>query len=182
MFRASRGGFSATYRFADDFTLAGPETINAIRFWGGYSPTDTPLSDDFTMIIYGNSGGLPDGSNVIATRLIGDPGRTDTGEDFDGGDQDIYVYEASFGDLALGTGTYWVSVFNNTATDPDDNWFWARHDFPGNDARSLDSGAIWLHEFSDSELAFQLWYPIPEPATLSLLALAPLVALRRRRR
>ena len=86
-----------------------------------------------------------------------------------------------FSEIALGAGTYWVSVFNDTAADPDDNWFWARHVFPGNDARSLDLGATWLHEFSDSELAFQLWYPIPEPAALGFLTLGAVAMIRRRR-
>ncbi len=52
----------------------------------------------------------------------------------------------------------------------DDNWAWAQHAFPGNDARSLNSGATWLHEFSDSELAFQL--VVPEPGTMLLMVVA----------
>ena len=29
-------------RFADDFVFGAPEVFNGIRFWGFYSPTDTP--------------------------------------------------------------------------------------------------------------------------------------------
>ena len=99
--------------------------------------------------------------------MIGNPGRTDTGDDIDGAPVDIYVYEAQFPEISLGAGQYWVSIYNNTSGDMDDNWAWARHAFPGNDARSLNSGATWLHEFSDSELAFQLI--VPEPGTAMLI-------------
>jgi hypothetical protein len=77
------GGFlsddDTVFRFADDFILASPSVVNAIRFWGAYSPTDTPTApDDFSIIFYGDAGGLPDGSNVIAAFSIGDAGRVDT--------------------------------------------------------------------------------------------------------
>ncbi len=158
-------------RFADDFVFAAPEVFNGIRFWGFYSPTDTPpLNDVFTAVFYGNAAGLPDGGNVLATRVIGNPGRTDTGDDIDGAPVDIYVYEAQFPEISLGAGHYWVSIYNNTSGDMDDNWAWARHTFPGNDARSLNSGATWIHEFSDSELAFQLI--VPEPGTMVLMIVA----------
>jgi hypothetical protein len=176
------GGFisdaSAGVRFADDFVLAGPATLGAIRFWGFYPPTDTPsATDDFTVVFYGNSGGLPNGANVLATNVVGSPSRIDTGDDTDGGGLDIYVYDATFTSLALGPGQYWVSVYNNTPADVDDNWAWARHSFPGNDARSLDQGATWIHEFSDSELAFQLIVPEPPAATLVLVAIAMVAAM-----
>jgi hypothetical protein len=179
------GGFvsdnDAGVRFADDFVFAVPETFGGIRFWGFYSPSDTPpLSDAFTAVFYGNAAGLPDGGNVLATRVIGNPGRTDTGDDIDGAPVDIYVYEAQFPEISLGAGQYWVSIYNNTPGDTDDNWAWARHAFPGNDARSPDDGATWFHEFSDSELAFQL--VVPEPATAALGVLAVLVVALCQRR
>jgi hypothetical protein len=100
----------------------------------------------------------------------------------------LFEYVAPFNDLALAADHYWVSVFNNTTADADDNWGWARHAFPGNDARSLDMGVTWLHEFSDSELAFQLLNVqqnvIPEPTGLvvwSVLGIS-FAALRGRQR
>jgi len=178
------GGFTSDdasgFRFADDFVLASPEMFNTIRFWGIYGPTDTPpATDAFTVIFYGNSGGLPNGANVLATHVLGNPGRTDTGDDTDGGGLNIYVYEATFADMTLGPGQFWVSVYNNTTADLDDNWAWARHAFPGNDARSLDQGATWIHEFSDSELAFQLIVPEPATTTLVMVAIAFVAALSR---
>jgi hypothetical protein len=115
-------------------------------------------------VFYANAGGLPDGGNVLATRVLGNPGRVDTGDDIDGAPIDIYVYEAQFADISLAAGHYWASIYNNTSGDADDNWAWARYAFPGNDARSLDNGITWLHEFSDSELAFQLI--VPEPGSI----------------
>jgi len=185
------GGFlsddDSGVRFADDFTLAAPSVVNAVRFWGVYSPTNTPTApDDFSIIFYGDGGGLPDGTNVIAAYSIGDPGRVDTGDVLVGG-LTVFEYVATFSDLALGTNHYWVSVFNNTSADVDDNWGWARHAFPGNDARSLDMGGTWLHEFSDSELAFQLLNVgpsvVPEPSSLviwSLFGVSAFVVRRRR--
>jgi hypothetical protein len=166
--------------FADDFLLAGPATINAIRYWGFYAPTSTPGADAFTVIFYSNQAGLPNGSGVLATNTFADAARIDTGDDIDGNGSDIYLYEAPLAPLSLGAGTYWVSIFNNTAGDSDDNWAWARHAFPGNDARSLNGGTSWLHEFSDSELSFQL-LNVPEPSglTIGLLATAMLLIGRR---
>jgi hypothetical protein len=174
------------FRFADDFLFASPNLVNAIRFWGVYFPSNTPTeADDFSVIFDGNSGGLPDGSNVIASFSIGDPGRIDTGDILAGGGT-IFEYVASFSALLLPAGQYWVSVSNDTAADSDDNWGWARHAFPGNDARSLDMGATWLHEFSDSELAFQLLNlqqnEVPEPSMLAIWSFVgiSLIGLRRR--
>jgi hypothetical protein len=84
------GGFlsdnDAGVRFADDFRFGTPTLFNAIRFWGFYSPTDTPpVNDAFTVVFYGNGGGLPDGGNILSTHVIGNAGRTDTGEDTNGG-------------------------------------------------------------------------------------------------
>ena len=188
--QSKSGGFlsdvDASVRFADDFTLAAPELVNAIRFWGFYSPTDTPpATDAFNVVFYANSGGLPNGSSVIASYNVGNPGRTDTGDDTDGGGLNIYVYDATFADHTFPAGHYWVSVYNNTSGDANDNWAWARHALPGNDARSLDGGATWLHEFSDSELAFQL-IQVPEPSTIALALVAlgglQLIAARTRAR
>ena len=178
------GGFlsdiDANVRFADDFVLAGPATINALRFWGFYSPTGTPGPDDFTVVFYGNSSGLPNGSTVLSSNMVASACRIDTGDDLDGGG-DIYVYEAPLAPLSLGAGTYWISIVNNTTADNNDNWAWARHAFPGNDARSLNGGASWLHEFSDSELAYQL-LNVPEPDGLSMAATAAAVVLIGQRR
>jgi hypothetical protein len=101
------GGFlsddDSGVRFADDFTLAAPSVVNAVRFWGVYSPTNTPTApDDFSIIFYGDGGGLPDGTNVIAAYSIGDPGRVDTGDVLVGG-LTVFEYVATFSDLALGT-------------------------------------------------------------------------------
>jgi hypothetical protein len=168
-------------RFADDFRFGAPTQFNGIRFWGFYSPSDTPpVNDAFTVVFYGNSGGLPDGGNILSTHVIGNAGRTDTGDDTNGGLLDIYVYEAPLGDITLGPGQYWVSVYNNTSGDTDDNWAWARHVFPGNDARSLNNGVTWLHEFSDSELAFQLIVPESGTMWLMIVALGGLGVLCRR--
>ena len=105
-------------RFADDCVFAAAEVFNGIRFWGFYSPTDTPpLNDVFTAVFYGNAAGLPDGGNVLAARVIGNPGRTDTDDDLDGAPVDIYVYEAQFPQISLGAGQYWVSIYNNTPGD-----------------------------------------------------------------
>jgi hypothetical protein len=174
----TEGGFLSDndggVRFADDFRFGAPTQFNGIRFWGFYSPSDTPpVNDAFTVVFYGNGGGLPDSGNILSTHVIGNVGRTDTGDDTNGGLLDIYVYEAPLGNITLPAGQYWVSVYNNTPGDVDDNWAWARHVFPGNDARSLDSGATWLHEFSDSELAFQLI--VPEPRSIAVVVIAVLV-------
>ena len=64
---------------ADDFSFNSSTQIDGIRFWGNYSGNYIPTVDDFTNTFYSDNGNnLPDPTNIISSRSVGDINRTDT--------------------------------------------------------------------------------------------------------
>ena len=97
---------------ADDFALAGAETINQIVFWGEYFPYDIPLAtDDFTVIIHSDDNGKP--GAAISTQTSVPSTRAQTGQIRFGVHQ--YIFRLTLTPVVLGPGIYWVEIFNNTA-------------------------------------------------------------------
>jgi len=106
--------------------------------WQGfYTASNSPLAtDDFTINFYSDSSGSP--GSLIQSVAVGNPfSRIDTGVDLFS--SDVYEYTADLGaGIALsGSTIYWMSIFNDTSTDLDDNWFWADAG-SGNSHFSLD--------------------------------------------
>jgi len=174
--------FGATgVQFADDFILGVPSFVTGVIWWGVYFPGGTPGTDDFTIEIYDNVGGFPALLPLVAFS-IGTANRTDTGVDQGDGD-DIYTFHADIAATLLAAGTYWLSIYNDTTLDGDDNWYWSRSSLTGNDRHRFGLSGPWDDDLP-GEQAFQLeGEPVPEPGTLLLLgagAIAwPLVRRRR---
>ena len=142
VFTDAGGPVAPSQRVAEPFTLGADTRVDSISFLGVYSPSDTPGPDNFTVVFYENDGGAPDPAAVVAVVPVGPAGRVDTG--FDHAGLDIYRYQADVGGIVFNGGqTYFVSVYNNTAGDPDDTWAWVGSDI-GNIAASFDAGASWF--------------------------------------
>jgi hypothetical protein len=171
-------GESSAFRFADDFSFLGSTEVSGVRFWGSYSPSTPPASDDFTITFYGDDGSdLPDPGNIIASINVGDIGRVDTGIDSMGAD--VFLFEATFAPIVFGASEkYWLSITNDI-TGPTSTWLGDIDD--GNNAMSTDSGSSWHADANAGYMQFQL---IPEPNSGLLLAmgLAGLAAGRRHAR
>ncbi len=55
---------------ADDFVLGGAATARSGWFWGTHSLSDViPAAEDFTVIIYGSNGGVPEPGSAILVAL-----------------------------------------------------------------------------------------------------------------
>ena len=70
---------------------------------------------------------------------------------------------------------FWLSIFNDTTADTNDNWFWSMQDAAGNSQTRLDQVSAWtLAGGVGNRQNFELTGTIavvPEPATLMLLAI-----------
>ena len=157
---------------ADDVTLATTTGITRIEWTGIYfefgSSTMPAQTDDFTIAVFADSGGMPFGGNPIAQFHVGnDVNRVDSG--FTGAvNRDVFKYSAEI-DFTMNAGiTYWVSIANYTPGIFND--FYGGVLFgAGNAFHSTNGGATWVDR--THRLDFRL-IGIPEPATLTLLSIS----------
>jgi MYXO-CTERM domain-containing protein len=170
--------------FADDFIVdAGGESLGVLTWYGGYITNSATVNDLFSIRIHGDAAGLPDGGAGFfdLSGLAADT-KVDTGTDVGGADEYRYTYD--LGGLNLGTGTYWIEIFNDTSA-TGDLWFWETGDLDAVNGRfdsafALENpGVTWGHS-RGLDLAFTI-DAVPAPGALALLGLAGCAGVRRRR-
>ena len=110
---------------ADDFSLVpGANVITGVQWTGLYAFSNTPQPDIFTIQFFADSGGAPVLTPFLSL-AIGNPGRTDTGINVTSGGFDLFAYSVTVAPIALTPNTvFWLSIFNDTSADTNDNWFW----------------------------------------------------------
>jgi hypothetical protein len=165
---------------ADDFRLIpGANVITDVHWTGLYAFSNTPLADNFTIQLFNDAGGVPATNPFLSLPVS--PSRVDTGKNSAG--SDIFAYDVNISPVTLAANTtFWLSIFNNTSNDPNDNWFWGIVDNAGNGAVRDGLGLAWSPFINGYE--FQLTgVRVPEPSALALLALGfiALALLNRRR-
>ena len=105
---------------AENFSV--PSTgasISEIVIWGGWYPTGTRESDDWTVIFHADAAGLP-GAAVYTQANFTASSIQDIGEIFGVG-----YYEVTLGltgDVDLSPGAHWVEIFHDSGDG--DFWFW----------------------------------------------------------
>lgn len=156
--------YAAGYQNAGDFVLAtGSETITGIHWWGIYSNTQL-VTDDFTIVIYGDNGGMPDPGDILFSLSAGDVGQTDTGGTIYV-QYHVYEYSLKIDPLVLVAGnTYHLSIANNTGT-----WMWATSAQSGTTTFSTPPTFENFAAYP-FEMAFNLTDDnvVPEPGTLTV--------------
>ena len=171
---------------ADDFSLApGANVITGVQWTGLYFPSNTPTQpDNFTIQFFADVGGSPALTPFLSLPM-GNLGRTDTGIDLTG--SDLFAYSANVAPITLAPNTvFWLSIFNNTSADTDDNWFWGMQDALGNSHGRGNPADPWLPQVQPpvgNRQDFQLTGPaIPEPSVLALLTIGVIGLLGCRRK
>ena len=168
------------------FSLApGANVITGVNWTGLYFPSNTHTqSDNFTIQFFADVAGSPAVTPFLSL-LIGNPGRTDTGIDLTG--SDLFAYSVDVAPIVLAPSTvFWLSIFNNTSADSDDNWYWAMQDALGNSHDRGNPADPWLPQVPPvgNRQDFQLTGPtaIPEPSSFALLAVGVIGLLGCRRK
>lgn len=154
---------------ADDFRLLpGANVITDVHWTGLYAFSNTPLADNFTIQLFNDAGGVPATNPFLSLPVS--PSRVDTGKNTSFG-SDIFAYDVNISPVTLAANTtFWLSIFNNTSNDTNDNWFWGIVDAAGNGAIRDGLGLPWSTFINGYE--FQLTgVRVPEASALALLAL-----------
>jgi hypothetical protein len=100
---------------------------------------------------------------------IGNPGRTDTGLHV-GGHFDLFAYSVDFAPITLASSTpFWLSIVNDTAADPDDDWLWGVGARAGSIVAFSSSATGPWNSAGGRGVDFQLTGVVPLPPALPLL-------------
>lgn len=132
------------FYYANGFSISSTDTVRSVTWQGVYASNDSPITpDSFTIKFYTDSSGIPGaeaGSFVIGAPTL----RMDTGGTLSG--FNLFEYTANLGPgISLSSSQdYWISIFNDTTADANDNWAWALAS-PGTapTARSTDDLVTW---------------------------------------
>ncbi len=172
-------------RMADDMTFGAPTVVNGVRWWGAsefyYFPDYTNFHT-FRIQFYGDNGGTPGApiGGPIDTATAGTNPTIVGGGAFG---QNLYQQNVKFPAMTLPAGRVWMSIGSLNNSPSGDGWVWLSSANLFNNTFAADIGGVdgVYQTFSGyGDLAFEI-QTIPEPATMLLLGLGGIAALRRRR-
>jgi hypothetical protein len=172
---------------AAGFSIAADDTVRSVNWLGLYVLSgggSVPLTDNFTINFYSDSAG-PD--SLLQSFALGSlfGGRTDTGlPGFGINDSTVYDYVADLGTgFVLQAGiNYWISIVNDTTSDPNAGWLWGMSTTMADPyVFSTDQGNSWTPSSRSQNMILDN-ANVPVPATVWLFgsALGLLGWLRRK--
>ncbi len=166
---------------AQAFSLAAPTLISEFNWSGAYIAA--PVTDDFSIDIYADAGGMPATTPLLTLTSVGIVRSLSSDEIFG---HLVYDYSAVLGTpIALPRDTYYISI-----NDVDIAWYWAAGCTCSGGFFLRDSWGPWQEQ--TGTLVFEIQGPsgsgagaasVPEPASWLMLgtAILALLGLRRRR-
>ncbi|MBL0922444.1 MAG: hypothetical protein IBJ10_10000 [Phycisphaerales bacterium] len=176
------GGQFYGQMIADNFTLTSDTTVSGVNWWGStenyFGPPDYSNFASFTvMIMDGNF-------DVVHSETFntGDTGPVATGLVNSGGGEQYFQSVKFSQTFNLSGGfEYWIAIGTTNFSASGDAWVWSSATGDGIIASNDFGGAGFLvFTGSLSDQAFEI-QAIPTPGAVSLLAMAGLVVIRRRR-
>ncbi|MDX2116985.1 MAG: hypothetical protein SFY96_02255 [Planctomycetota bacterium] len=187
LFSDAVAGQFFSQRMADNFTLAGGGQLTGVRWYGGsqwFQFPDLTNMSGFTVEILADDAGAPDGTQVIYsqafTKAATNPTLNGNLMNFGHGQ---YTFEVSLANAVnLNAGTqYWISIGATLVNPFADGWVWSKStQGDGTNASNFFNGPNYF-TFNSGDMAFDLVGNIPTPGSVGVMALAGLVAARRRR-
>jgi len=143
---------------ADQFVLSGGSSVVGLRWRGAYAPADdASIHDRFFIEIRPDNGGEPGAAPVATLGPFEADLKLDTGDTFPSSRREFEYTHMLPNPVALGAGTYWVLIYNDTQTSPDFwNWSIAPTDpvsgIPGRALSSTGPNGPWNSVASDCAL------------------------------
>jgi RHS repeat-associated protein len=145
---------------ADDFTLAAPETITGLRWWGAYDPGIQAHANDFHITIFDDNSGAP-GNPIFQESAGNNVAAVSTGQFVGGEDERIYEYTLTNEFPAQAGVTYWLSIENTLAQPGITPWKWESGG-PGNNQSFWSSDQFGPWNQQPADLAFELHADPPD--------------------
>lgn len=170
---------------ANEFSLdPGANTITDVHWWGFYYIGSTAGPDDFSILIYADTGSGPEATPSVLDVNVGSVTATDTGM-LDSSGHTVYAYSVDISPVNLTANTtYWLSIVNATTSQDSSFWVWSLSDSSPGDHVQVDLGD-GFGELPYGQMAFTLTNDgvVPEPASIMLMGLGlGGIALRARRK
>ena len=153
-------GQKASQIIADDFVLLKGQNITDIHWTGKYFGANSPVPDLFSISVCADTSGAPGTCDALT---LGAVTRTLRGDGF-------YDYSVDVDPFFVDTAVHWLTIFNDTVTDPNTDWLWGAT-LGGNASRTDQTSPIGPWTSTTLKMDFQLT-GVPEPGTLALLSLA----------
>jgi len=174
-------------RMADNFTLGAGGTVTGVRWYGGsqwFQFPDLTNMSGFTVEILADDAGSADGTQVIYSQSFSKAATNPTLNgnlmNFGHGQYTFEVALASSVNLTAGT-QYWVSIGATLVNPFADGWVWSKSSQgDGTNASNFFNGPNYFN-FQSGDMAFDILGVVPTPGTLGVVAMAGLMAGRRRR-
>lgn len=160
---------------AETFYLDIPATFNAVEWYGTYGPSNTPLATDaFTILIFDTTANVPNAVPILTFNVGNAVNRTATGQTVSDSVSEYFYSSILPSSVSLSSGTYGISIVNDTTADTDDVWSWeSTGPIPGGQhfARQTPSGAWSSTTTNLSFRVLEVATSAPEPGSIALLAL-----------
>ncbi len=173
----------------DDFTLATDSVVRKVTWSGAYvQGGGPPTTDIFTIAFFQPT--APNSTPIFSYSVGNNVSRIDSGFLLVGGGPSLaplFTFTADIPDTNLASGTYLLSIYNDTRSEPEGNFGWIRNINPIDNTLSQlgyvrnSPASAWVAAPSINSSFALIGTAVPEPSSMFLLTLSGFSILIRRR-